>query len=111
MLDLEEVYRQEGVSMPLSDRERTQLEELESGLTADDPRLAEELSSGSVGVRFGRRTYFGAIACFLGIVSLIAGVSTQIIAIGVGGFLLMGVGTYLLVDKRTFNLGRSHQVK
>lgn len=97
--------------MPLSDRERKQLEELESGLTADDPRLAEELSSGSVGVRFGRRTYFGAIACLLGIVSLIAGVSTQIIAIGVGGFLLMGVGTYLLLDKHTFKLGRSHQVK
>ena len=97
--------------MPLSDRERKQLEELESGLAADDPRLAEELSSGSVGVRFGRRIYFGAIACLIGIVSLIAGVSTQIIVIGVAGFLLMGVGTYLLLDKRKFNLGRSRPVK
>lgn len=111
MLDLEEVYRQEGVSMPLSDRERKQLEELESGLTADDPKLAEELSSGSVGLRFGRRTYFGAIACLVGMISLIAGVSTQIIVIGVGGFLLMGLGTYLLLDKHTFNPGRRRQVK
>ena len=97
--------------MPLSDRERKQLEELESGLAADDPRLAEELSSGSVGMRFGRRTYLGAIACLFGLVLLIVGVSTQIIVIGVGGFLLMGAGTYLLVDKRSFNLGRSSHVK
>lgn len=97
--------------MPLSDRERKQLEELESGLAADDPRLAEELSTGSVGLRFGRRIYLGVIACLLGLVLLIVGVSTQIIAVGVGGFLLMGAGTYLLVDKRSFNLGRSSQVK
>ena len=97
--------------MPLSDRERKQLEELELGLAADDPRLAEELSSGSVGLRFGRRTYLGAIAFLIGLVLLIVGVSTQIIVVGVGGFLLMGGGTYLLVDKRSFNLGRSSQVK
>ncbi|MCO4263951.1 DUF3040 domain-containing protein [Pseudarthrobacter sp. MDT3-26] len=97
--------------MPLSDRERKQLEELESGLAADDPRLAEELSTGSVGLRFGRRIYLGAIACLIGLVLLIVGVSTQIIVVGVGGFLLMGAGTYLLVDKRSFSLGRSRQVK
>lgn len=92
--------------MPLSDRERKKLEELESGLAADDPRLAEELSSGSVGVRFGPRIYLGALSCLAGIVLLIVGVSTQLIVVGVGGFLLMGVGTYLLLEKRTFDLGR-----
>lgn len=95
--------------MPLSDRERKQLEELELGLAADDPRLAEELSSGSVGLRFGPRTYFGALGCLIGLVLLIAGISTQIIVVGVGGFLLMGGGTYLLLDKRSFNPGRRHK--
>ncbi|PTT70599.1 DUF3040 domain-containing protein [Arthrobacter sp. HMWF013] len=84
--------------MPLSDRERKQLEELESGLAAEDPRLAQELSSGSVGVRFKRSTYVGAVAGMFGIVLLIAGVSTQLIVVGVVGFLLMGIGTYLLFE-------------
>lgn len=97
--------------MPLSDRERKKLEELESGLAADDPRLAEELSSGSVGFRFGRLTYLGAIACLFGLVLLIVGVSTQIIVVGVLGFLLMGGGTYLIVDNYKFVPRRSHRVK
>ena len=97
--------------MPLSDRERKQLEELESGLAADDPKLAEELSSGSVGLRFGHRTYFGAIACLIGLVLLIVGVSTQIIVVGVLGFLLMGGGTYLLVENHKFVPRRNPQVK
>ena len=97
--------------MPLSDRERKQLEELESGLAAEDPRLAQELSSGSVGVRFKRSTYVGAVAGMLGIVLLIAGVSTQLIAVGIAGFLLMGIGTYLLFEGHKVNLGRRPEVK
>jgi hypothetical protein len=111
MLDLEDTARREGVSMPLSDRERKQLEELESGLAAEDPRLAQELSSGSVGSRFRRSAYLGAVAGMFGIVLLIAGVSTQIIAVGVAGFLLMGVGTYLLFEGHKPNLHRRPQVK
>lgn len=97
--------------MPLSDRERKQLEELESGLAAEDPRLAQELSSGSVGVRFKRSTYVGAVAGMLGIVLLIAGVSTQLIVVGVAGFLLMGIGTYLLFEGHKVSLHRRPEVK
>lgn len=96
--------------MPLSDRERKELEELESGLAADDPRLAQALASGSVGPTFRPRTYFGALIGVVGLVLLIAGISTQLIVVGVAGFLLMGVGTSLLLDKRTFNLGRRPKV-
>ena len=46
-----------------------------------------------------------------GIVLLIAGVSTQIIAVGVAGFLLMGVGTYLLFEGHKPTLHRRPQVK
>jgi hypothetical protein len=83
--------------MPLSDRERKVLEELELDLAADDPRLAQELSSGSVEDRFRAGYYFGAIAFLIGVASLMAGVASQIVVVGVGGFLLMGTGTYLLV--------------
>jgi hypothetical protein len=83
--------------MPLSDRERKKLEELEADLAADDPQLAQRLSSGSIRFRFTASTYFGALAFLIGLVLLITGVSTQIIVVGVGGFLLMGAGTYLLL--------------
>lgn len=83
--------------MPLSDRERKALEELELDLAADNPRLAQELSSGSLEKRFRAGSYFGAMAFLIGVALLIAGVASQIVVVGVGGFLLMGTGTYLLV--------------
>jgi hypothetical protein len=85
--------------MPLSDRERKVLEELELDLAADDPRLAQELSSGSVENRFSPRSYFAAMAFLIGVVLLIAGVASQMIVVGVAGFLLMGTGAYFLVDR------------
>jgi hypothetical protein len=86
--------------MPLSDEERKQLEELELDLTADDPRLARELVSGSVEHSFRGSTCFAVMLCLIGVVLLIAGISTQIIVLGVGGFLLMGAGAYLFLDKQ-----------
>jgi hypothetical protein len=86
--------------MPLSDRERKVLDELELDLAADDPRLAQELSSGSVQNRFRASTYFASIACLIGVVLLIAGVAAQTVVVGVSGFLLMGTGTYFLLDRR-----------
>lgn len=82
--------------MPLSNREQKLLNELELDLIAKDPRLAQELSSGSLRDRF-RATYFAALACLVGVVLLIAGIASQVTAVGVIGFLLMGVGTYVLV--------------
>lgn len=85
--------------MPLSDRERKVLEELELDLAADDPRLAQELSSGVVEDKFSSSSYFGVIAFLIGVALLIAGVASQIVVVGVGGFLLMGTGAYLLVGR------------
>jgi hypothetical protein len=92
--------------MPLSDRERKQLEELEADLTADDPQLAQRLSSGSIRFKFKAGTYFGALIFLIGLALLITGVSTQIIVVGVSGFLLMGAGTYLLMGTHTLRPGR-----
>ncbi len=93
--------------MPLSDRERKQLEELEADLAADDPQLAERLSSGSV--RLKAKGYFGLLLCLLGLAVLITGVSTQLIVVGVGGFLLMGAGAYLTLGTRPVKLRRGHE--
>ena len=84
--------------MPLSEEERKRLEELESELAADDPRLAQELQSGSMEHTFRASTYFGGIAFLIGVFLLIAGISSQIIVVGVGGFLLMGTGAHLLMS-------------
>lgn len=85
--------------MPLSDRERKVLEELELDLTSEDPRLARQLSSGSVENSFRARSYFGAMSFLIGVALLITGVAAQIVVVGIGGFLLMGTGSYLLVEK------------
>jgi hypothetical protein len=83
--------------MPLSDREQKLLDELELDLVTKDRRLAQELSSGSMADGFRATTYFAALSCLIGVVLLIAGVASQVIAVGVIGFLLMGAGTYLFV--------------
>lgn len=88
--------------MPLSDRERKQLEELEADLAADDPRLAQRLSSGAVRLR--AKTYVGLVLCLIGLVMLITGVGTQLIVVGVAGFLLMGAGTYLALGTHPMRL-------
>jgi Flp pilus assembly protein TadB len=91
---------QRRLQVPLSDREQKLLDELEFDLATKDPRLARVLSSGSAGDRFSAHTYFAALACLIGLVLLIAGIASQVIAVGVIGFLLMGAGTYVLVDDR-----------
>lgn len=93
-----------GVPMPLSDRERKQLEELEADLAADDPQLAQRLSSGTV--RLHAKAYLGLVLCLIGLIVLITGVSTQLIVVGVGGFLLMGAGSYLALGTHTIRLRR-----
>jgi hypothetical protein len=102
MLDFEFTGRQTGVPMPLSDRERKQLEELEADLAADDPQLAQRLSSGSVRLR--AKAYLGLVLCLIGLIVLITGVSTQLVVVGVGGFLLMGAGTYLTLGTHPLRL-------
>ena len=85
--------------MPLSDKEQKVLEKLELDLAAEDPRLAQQLSSGFLQSRFKASRYFAAIACWIGVVLLIAGIEAQLTVIGVGGFLLMGTGTYFLLER------------
>ena len=83
--------------MPLSERERKVLEELELDLAASDPRLAHQLSSGSLRTTYKARPCIGAVAFLIGVFLLMVGVASHIILVGASGFLLMGTGTHLLL--------------
>lgn len=76
--------------MALSDDERSRLERLEQELAATDPDLDRQLQSGWSPAF--PRTIYGVLAVFAGFSLVIAGIITQLAAIGVAGFLLMVAG-------------------
>ncbi|MFK0039800.1 DUF3040 domain-containing protein [Paenarthrobacter sp. NPDC090517] len=82
--------------MSLSDEERRSLEELERDLAATDPDLAFELKSGRPRGAIAR-TVSGALAVLIGFVLVIAGIVTQLVILGVAGFLLASAGAYWLL--------------
>lgn len=81
--------------MSLSDEERRSLEELERDLAATDPDLAFELRSGRPRGAL-TRTVLGTLAVLAGFVMVIVGIVTQLVILGVLGFLLASGGAYWL---------------
>ena len=84
--------------MSLSDEERRSLEELERDLAATDPDLDLQLKSGRPRGTVAR-TLLGLLAMLGGFAMVIAGIATQIVFVGVVGFLLAGAGAYLLLSR------------
>ncbi|GAA3285140.1 DUF3040 domain-containing protein [Paenarthrobacter aurescens] len=82
--------------MSLSDEERRSLEELERDLASTDPDLAYELKSGRLRGAVAR-TVLGITAVLAGFVMVIAGIITQLVILGVVGFLLASGGAYWLM--------------
>lgn len=80
------------VPVPLSDEERRRLEKLEQDLAATDPELNLALQSGRLR-GMAARAVLGAFALLAGFALILAGITTQITAVGVIGFLLAGAGT------------------
>jgi hypothetical protein len=78
--------------VPLSDEERRRLEKLEQDLAATDPELNLALQSGRLR-GMAARAVLGAFALLAGFALILAGITTQITAVGVIGFLLAGAGT------------------
>ncbi len=81
--------------MPLSDREKRLLEEMEAALLTEDPRLVSALSSKSPVSPSRNRIMLGAGLLLLGLVTLFGGLIAQVTPIGILGFLfaLSGVIT------------------
>ena len=83
--------------MPLSEHEQRLLEQMERALYAEDPKFASSLRSAGPRPGVRRTAVLGVLAALAGVVALIAGAATGIIAIGVVGFVLMLGGTFLVI--------------
>ena len=82
--------------MPLSEHEQRLLEQMERALMAEDPKFATSLRHGSSGAD-RRRIVAGVIGALVGLAVLLAGVSTNIVPLGVFGFIVMLASVFLIV--------------
>ncbi len=81
--------------MPLSEHEQRLLDQMERALYAEDPKFATSLISAN-GVRASRgRAALGVLGVLVGLGLILAGVSSTMIALGVGGFALMLIGAVI----------------
>ena len=74
--------------MPLSDREKRLLEEMEAALLTEDPRLVSALSSKAPVSPSRNRVMAGAGLLLLGLITLFAGLISQVTPIGILGFVI-----------------------
>jgi hypothetical protein len=74
--------------MPLSDREKRLLEEMEAALLTEDPRLVSALSSKAPVSPSRNRIMAGAGLVLLGLVTLFGGLISQVTPIGILGFVI-----------------------
>jgi UPF0716 family protein affecting phage T7 exclusion len=84
----------------LSEEERKRLAELERELVQNDPELAQELESGKVHRRPARSLVAAVLTALAGLLLIVIGIATQLILVGVLGFIIMGMASYWIVSKR-----------
>jgi hypothetical protein len=80
--------------MPLSEHEQKLLEQLEKQLHEDDPKFANSMGSDPGRTWSTRHVVIGVLCTLAGIALLLVGVTTQLIIVGVLGFVVMGGGVY-----------------
>jgi hypothetical protein len=78
-----------GGTVPLSEHEQRQLEQIEQALYNDYPRFANAVRASDPRVHYRRRVIEAALGFLLGVGMLLAGVVTKYIWIGVAGFVVM----------------------
>jgi Protein of unknown function (DUF3040) len=78
-----------GGNVPLSEHEQRQLEQIEQALYADYPRFAHAARRSDPRVHYKRRVVEAAFGFLLGIGLLLGGVVSNIIWVGVAGFVVM----------------------
>jgi UPF0716 family protein affecting phage T7 exclusion len=86
--------------MPLSEHEQRLLEQLEQQLHAEDPKFASHMESASGRSLSTRHIVVGSLVAIAGILVLLTGILSQIIAVGVLGFVIMGAGVYWATTRR-----------
>jgi Na+/proline symporter len=78
-----------GGSVPLSEHEQRQLEQIEQALYTDYPRFASAVRASDPRVHYKRRVVEATFGFLLGIGMLLGGVVSNYIWIGVAGFVVM----------------------
>lgn len=80
----------------LSDSERASFAALEAQLRETDPEFARKLNNASnrTGKTSTRNVVLGSLGFLAGLVVLFLGISTQLLFVGILGFVLMGAGAY-----------------
>lgn len=81
--------------MPLSDNEQRLLQQMEQALYAEDPKFAEGLRKPRAAQMDRTRFILGVGSVLLGMLILVAGVATQLVPLGVLGFLAMIAGSFV----------------
>jgi Protein of unknown function (DUF3040) len=75
--------------VPLSEHERRQLEQIEQGLRADDPRFANAVRAAGPRMHYRRRVITAALGFVIGVGLLLAGVVIKVVLVSVAGFVVM----------------------
>ncbi|MBW8803065.1 MAG: hypothetical protein AUG49_13235 [Catenulispora sp. 13_1_20CM_3_70_7] len=75
--------------MPLSEHEQRLLEQMERALHAEDPKFASALQGADLRALFRRRAFLAVAGFVIGLGMLVAGVVIALIALSVGGFVVM----------------------
>jgi len=83
--------------VPLSEHEQRQLDQIEQALYAEHPRFARAVRAADPQVHYRRRVVYALIGFVIGLALLVAGVSTNVIAISVLGFIFMLCACYWAV--------------
>jgi hypothetical protein len=78
-----------GGTVPLSEHEQRQLEQIEQALYADHPRLARVMRAKDPRVHYRRRVIQSAIGFLVGVGLLVAGLLTKHAYLEVAGFVIM----------------------
>jgi len=82
-----------GGTVPLSEHEQRQLEQIEQALYAEHPRFARAVRAADPRVHYKRRTIYALVAFLVGLILLPVGLSTYL-AISLVGFVIMLASSY-----------------
>lgn len=83
--------------MPLSDEEKRLLAEMEAALAVDDPKLVSTLA-GKARTPQRNRMLAGIVLFFAGLATLLAGLISQTIPLGIAGFVLALIGLVFVIS-------------
>jgi Protein of unknown function (DUF3040) len=94
--------------VPLSDRERKLLAEMEQALSADDPRLSSTLT-GSRTFPGRNRVLIGSGALISGLAIILGGLVSQTVPVGIFGFLIALTGLITVLSALA-GIGKSPRI-